>query len=355
MDPSVPHHAGRQARAAAGSDPVAVGVDVGGTKVAIGLVDPRTGEIRARVTLQTRAAPNAEKLLGRVIDAILRMLGDVGTDPAAVAGVGVGVPELVRDGVILTEEVLPGWRDLPVVDALAAIGPTRIDADVRLGALGEARFGAGRGHASFCYVTVGTGISFALVQHGRLHRGVHGGAINLGTTTLADLDSDGRTRMTLEDRVAGPALARRFREAGGTADRAEDVLEAASAGDACAAGLVDAAGREMGLGVALIANLLDPGLIVVGGGLGSADTRYWQAAASAAPEYIRPALVSGTRVVRAGLGPDSGLVGAGVLGHEHDGGRLDATGGRTHEESREHSKHPEEGGLPLCQQTSTRH
>jgi glucokinase len=114
----------------------------------------------------------------------------------------------------------------------------------------------------------------------------------------------------LEETAAGPSLVHDFRGLGGEADRAEDVLAAAAAGDPRAAGVAERAGRLVGMGVGLLVNLLDPAAVVIGGGLGSAGGGFWHALVAAAREHTWFAPARDLPIVQAAFGPDSGIVGA---------------------------------------------
>jgi glucokinase len=193
-----------------------------------------------------------------------------------------------------------------------------VEADVRAAAFAEAALGAGRDYAYHVFLTVGTGISYCAVAGGRPFAGAHGGALNIGTSVLAVVppaagpDLDGQ-EVVLEHIASGSALVRRYVERGGTAQRAEDVLAAARAADQAAIDVLNTGARALGIGMALLINLLDPQAVVVGGGLGSADTDYWTAAKRWARHYSH---AHASRIVlsQGELGPDAGVIGAGLAG-----------------------------------------
>ena len=142
----------------------AIGIDVGGTKVAVGVVT-RAGELLASHRLEVAAAPSFASLLDEAAARARELRKVLGEE--RVVGVGVGMPELVDPaGEVRTSSVIP-WSRRDLVRAFGALGPVLVQADVRAAALAEARFGAGRNWSSFVYVTVGTGISCSLVQNGR--------------------------------------------------------------------------------------------------------------------------------------------------------------------------------------------
>ena len=197
----------------------------------------------------------------------------------------------------------------------ATAGPARIEADVRAAAFAEAVLGAGR-WTYHVYLTIGTGISYCAVYQGRPVAGAHGGALNIGTSVLADLPGHGsaRERVVLEDLASGAALVRRYAAGGGSARRAEEVFAAAGDGDPAAAALVDDAARTLGTGIALLVNVLDPEAVVVGGGLGSADSVYWSSAVTWARQYMYSDTARAIPIRHAELGADAGVIGAALIG-----------------------------------------
>jgi glucokinase len=289
----------------------AIGVDVGGTKIAAGLVSA-DGAVLARRAAPTGAEREGNAVLADAVALAEALAGEARERGITLRGVGVGVPELIGlDGDVLTEAVLR-WRGLPVADAFAAIAPARVESDVRAAALAELRLGAGRPFDPVLYVTVGTGISSCLVVGGRPYAGARGAAIVLasGTRSFPCEACGTEASLVVEEAAAGPALVREFAARGGLAAGAADVVAAAAAGDERAAGVVERAGRLVGEALAVAVDLLDPAAVVVGGGLGSAEGPYFDALARSARRSIWYEGARDLPIVRAALGADSGLVGA---------------------------------------------
>jgi glucokinase len=295
---------------------VAIGIDVGGTKTALGLVDAAGLGLLARTVIPTRRDRGGPAVLADV-GAAARALADLsGRQGRRVTGVGLVVPEIVsRAGVITSAAVIPGWDELPVAPALGEIAPVRVEADVRASAFAEAVLGAGRPYAYHVFVTVGTGISYCAVDQGRPLAGARGGALNIGTTVLARLPagSPEPREVVLEEIASGRALAERYAARGGTARGADDVLAAAERGDEVAAAVLSEGAEALGIGIALLVNLLDPEAVIVGGGLGSADTPYWAATRAGVRRYLH-AHAAGTVLIQGALGADAGVIGAGLVG-----------------------------------------
>jgi glucokinase len=256
----------------------AVGIDVGGTKIAAGLVDGGSGRILAREELPTRPERGGEAVLSDCAALALALGG--GEVP-----VGVGLCELVdlRGRPESAETV--DWREL---DVAGAIGAPRVvlESDVRAAARAEALFGAGVGRSPFLYVVVGTGASACLVVDGEPYAGARGRAIVLGAPPVERIAS-------------GLALARR---AG--VERAEAVIA-----DPALTSLVDEAAGALGHVLAVLVNALDPAVLVIGGGLGG-EPSFRERVAAAVRASIAYPPAPPLEILGSRLGPDGGLVGA---------------------------------------------
>lgn len=303
---------------------VAIGVDVGGTKTALGLIDAASLTLLATRVIPTGRERGGEAVLADIEEHAAALAADAARQGRRTVGLGVVVPEIVNlAGQITSSAVIPRWNELPVARVLSEIAPAVIEADVRAAAFAEASLGAGRDYDFHLFLTVGTGISYCAVGAGRPFAGAHGGALNVGTSVLAVLPEDqarpvspdgpDERTFVLEQTASGSALVRRYAARGGTAQRAEEVLAAARGGDAAAAAVIEEGAQALGIGIALLVNLLDPQALIVGGGLGSADTEYWTKAESWARQFMHEH-AKRTVLTRSELGPDAGVIGAGLVG-----------------------------------------
>src|SRR3569833_2160301 len=145
----------------------AIGIDVGGTKIAGAVVLWPSGEVLYPISKATRPERGGEAVLATTIEMIRALLASTRAQNIQVQGAGVGVAELVDAHGNVTSAQTIDWQHIPVRDRLSEIYPTEIESDVRAGALAEATFGAGQGLSTFAYVAVGTGISSCFVQDGR--------------------------------------------------------------------------------------------------------------------------------------------------------------------------------------------
>lgn len=307
----------------------AIGIDVGGTKIAAGLVDPETGRTTGRRTMPTGADRGGAAVLADV-EAVA---GDLADEARArgrtVAAVGVGVPELVDPEGRIGSGHAFDWRGLPVSGRLGEIAPATIEADVRAAALAEARFGAGQPFASFAYVSVGTGISSTLVLDGRPWRGARGAALVLSTgpTSVPCPRCGGLEPFVLEEYASGPGLVRRHAElTGRAANGAKEVVAAAAAGEPEAVAVVETAAVALGSAVGFLVNVADPTAIVVGGGLGSAPGPFWDHLVAATRRHVWNPEAQSLPILQARLGPDAGWIGA-ALAAVDEGTAADRSGG----------------------------
>ena len=295
----------------------AIGLDIGGTKIAAGVVLWPSGEILQRTIIPTNPKRGGEAVLKDTVELAKQLHLWAQGEGINVTGIGAGVAELVDCDGNVTSSCTIDWSGRPVQQKLSEIVPAQVESDVRAAAEGEAVFGAGRGHPLFIYVTVGTGISYCLMQNGQPLKGVNGNAITMASSPLSTVCTHCGTKLrpVLEEFASGPAIAKRFAHAKNreSAETCEDVFRAASNGDNDALAILTSAGEALGVSVAFLVNVLDPGMIVVGGGLGTAGGLYWEAFERSCREHIFSDNSRGLPIVTAKLGIDAGLVGAAAV------------------------------------------
>jgi glucokinase len=268
----------------------AIGIDVGGTKIAAGIVEAG-GALRGRRIVPTRPERGGRAVLDDALKIARELLAE-----AAGARIGVAVAELVSpDGRVMSQQTI-AWRGLPVLEEFSRLAPSVVEADSRAGALGEGLWGAGRPFRNFYYLCVGTGIGGALVIGGHPFPGARGSA---GTVSIP-----------LERIAAGPALVARYVRAGKKAERGEEVTAAAERGEPIAVEIVRSAAEALGAKTGEIVNLLDPEAIIVGGGLGSAGGLYWETFVAATRRNVWFDTNRDLPILRAERGGDATLVGA---------------------------------------------
>src|SRR3954447_3219687 len=307
----------------------AIGLDAGGTKLLAGAVDD-AGEVLFR-----RLYPWPGASLDDVLTTVLTAYGEAMSAIGTAEGVGVGLPANMdlAAGVAVSSRHLPiagfGFRDW----LAGEVGvPVYVDNDAALALLAEARGGAARGASDAVLLTIGTGIGGGLMSGGRLVRGARGAA---GEPGHMSIDGDGPPcpgdcpgRGCLEAYVSGPALAKIGVEYATLAPdynlgrvmavtgevTAADVVQAARLGDPGAHEGLAAMGEKLGVGIASLLNLLDPEVVVIGGGLGSdAGPLLLEPAERVARARALEPAASAARIVVAELGEDAGMLGAAAL------------------------------------------
>lgn len=291
----------------------ALGIDVGGTKIAAGFVTFPEAQVRERRQLPTRPERGGARVLDEVELLAAELLAMAESSGTRVAGIGVGICELVSPGGRILSAQCLDWRDQPVMDRLSKLAPVRLEADVRAAALAEAQFGAGRSFRSFLYLTIGTGIASCLVLEGRPYAGARGAAGTVASSPLGFYceQCGHRQQRTLEELAAGPALVSRLNEIQpGKVENGFEVLAAAQAGQAEALTVVQSAGHASGVALGQLVNVMDPEAVVIGGGLGLAEGAYWNALVEATRRHIWSDVHRDLPLLRAATGLDAGLIGA---------------------------------------------
>lgn len=299
-------------------DRTLIGIDVGGTKCAAGLVRAADGEILVRRLLPTQPHRGGEAVLADVVATVQSLQREARESTIDISAIGIGVAELVgTDGSILSGATIH-WQGLDLDKRLReATGlPATVDADVRAAARAEARLGAGRPFRSFLYITVGTGISASLV----IERVPFAGARGLtGTFASAPglIPHNNRQLVSgppLEAFAAGPAIVSRFAVVRpGFTGTGRDVLSLADSGDDFAIAVVTSAAEALGAAIAQLVNVLDPEAVVIGGGLGLAEGLYRDSVQASLRRHIWSDIQRNLPVLSAELGNDAGLIGAALV------------------------------------------
>lgn len=294
-----------------------LGLDFGGTKLAAGIADA-TGRLLVQDRCPTDAASGPEGAL----DALRGMVDGFGTLARDVTAIGIsfgGPVNPTRTQSLLSHHG-PGWEDFPLVARVAQIWrrPAVMDNDANAAALGEVRYGAGREGRNVLYLTVSTGIGGGVVINRSLYRGSRGLSGEIGHTIVVPngpLCPCGK-RGCLEAIASGTAIAQAYRA---TADppaesiTAADVFRRAAANDRAAQSVLDAAITALGIGLANGINLLDPDLLVIGGGVSKAGAALFEPLRAIVRTYCAPSPPDAVPIVPATLGDAVGILGAVAL------------------------------------------
>lgn len=288
---------------------MALAVDVGGTKIAAALVD-REGGVHSLRTVPTGAA-GAESL-HRASEVAAAVAAEAQPQGFGVVGTGIGIPELVEDGRITSHAVV-AWTDADLQEAFSAHRPIRVDADIFAAALAEARIGGGGHQPVSVYVNLGTGISHCLLIEGRPFSGQHGRALMSGSATLAVLDAEANrlVKSCVEDVASGRGIIERYRSLTGETIPGSEVFGRATAGDPDARLVVDQSVVLLGHMVANLVDILDPGLVIVGGGFVNVPGLL-ERIADVARRSVWSDRARETPIVPGVCGPLAGVIGAGL-------------------------------------------
>ena len=308
----------------------AIGVDVGGTKIAAGVVTPQ-GRILDEVRYPTPHSP--ETLIENIAKAVKEV-----RDGHEVGGVCLAVPGLIlaSENKVIFSANLHAIEGIPLKDEIEPrIGlPLTIENDGNAAAWGEFRFGAGSEADHLVFVTLGTGIGGGVITHGVLMRGAQGSGGELGHVTIQATGPRCAcgNHGCLEALASGSAIARRARELaienpdsalGRLATRrqllGEDVTNLAREGDEVALSLLDETGRWLGVGLAAFVNIFNPEVVAVGGGAMEAGELILEAARREVVLRARPPSRDRAEIQVATLGPKSGVLGAAALARDAEG------------------------------------
>jgi len=302
--------------------------DLGGTKCSAAIVDRKGRVIQRRTEPVNLASPSGPVLQ---ICRLAKELADGKQPEKAFAAAGVAVPGLVRQNGTVWAPNLPGWTRMPLASRLKkALGiPVAVECDRIAAVLGESWLGAARGKSDAILLMIGTGIGAGILSGGRVIRGAHelSGCAGWMTITREDVP-DTRQQGELESLVAGPAIARIARERLLQGEKsslsqldpdqitARDVASAARQKDPLAIDIFHQSGRLLGFGVANFVSLLDPEIVVIGGGMAEVSDLYLDSLRRAMLERAQPLAARQVKVKVSRLGPLTNLLGCARLAWE---------------------------------------
>jgi glucokinase len=312
--------------------PLTLGVDLGGTKLNVALVD-RSGRLLSAHKSMIHASKEPEKVIADILTAIDGCRSKAGQKAEAL-GIGVAA-QVDQKGVVRGSQNL-GWRNVPLKKKLEKeVGmPVAVTNDVNAATLGEWRYGSGRGVDDLAVLFVGTGVGGGIITGGKLLSGCSNSGGELGHITIV---YDGRkchcpNRGCLEAYVGGWAIAERAQQAVRTAAKkgqrlvslagsvekvtAATVSQAYREGDLLARRLVEETGRYLAAGVVSIVNVFNPCVLVLGGGVIEGIPELIQIVRDIVPTMALKASVEELKIVKAALGADAGVIGAAALAQD---------------------------------------
>jgi glucokinase len=319
-------------------DNCVIGVDVGGTKVAAGLVNQR-GEILSQTRTPMVTAKDGAAGLAAVVSAIDAVSAEPGEGQKhrhSIRGIGICSPGPLdpKTGVVINPPNVPCWRNFPLAGEVARIYrvPVKVDNDANAAALAEARWGAGQGYSNIFYATIGTGIGTGIIFDRQIYHGRTGAA---GEGGHVSIDYRGPRcgcgkPGCVEAFAAGPAIARRARArlrqangenskmlelAGGNIETvsSEMVGAAYSQGDPLAREILDETVEFLSLWLGNMIDLLDPEVLIIGGGVASMLSPFFEELKNRIPRYCVNSRCREIPLLKAHYGADSGIAGGAAL------------------------------------------
>ena len=314
---------------------LAIGVDLGGTAVKVGLIDS-VDRVVSSIQIATEASAGPDHVIDRIVEGI----GRLDASHESLTGIGIGAPGSVNleRTTVSSPPNFPGWDEVDlsrgVRDRMGAGLPVIVDNDANVAALGSAYYGAGKSFDSFIMVTLGTGVGGAIIYNRRLFRGTTGGAGEIGHISI---DYRGPVAAAGIAGVIEAYLGQRFlsrQAAERLADHPESMLaelvesdperltpltlfEAAQKGDKASIDILAWTGHKLGWGLGSAVNLLDIPKVVVGGGVSAAGDFILEPARVALRMAVMPGLSHGLEIVQETLGNQAGMLGAAQLAFNH--------------------------------------
>jgi glucokinase-like ROK family protein len=304
---------------------LAVGVDFGHTHLRVAVSD-LSHEVLAESLRELDVDHSADEGLDAAAELVDKVLDEAGVDRKRVLGVGMGLPGPINrsTGAVGSSSILPGWVG---VDAAAEMGrrlglPVHVENDANLGALAEFVWGSGKGHSDVVYIKLSSGVGAGLLLGGRLHEGAGGTAGEIGHTPAQSGTAICRcgSRGCLETVASARAIAEQLSASRGEPLSTQQLLELTAAGDPAAARLIAEAGREIGVALAGLVNLVNPDCVIIGGDLSAAGELMTAPVYESIRRYAIASAAEQVSVVPGVLGERAELLGALVLVlHARDG------------------------------------
>lgn len=309
-----------------------LGVDIGGTKVAVGIVDP-DGKILAQIRKPMSAHGSPEAGFEAVTAAIDSM---VASSPEDIASIGICAPGPLdpKSGIVLNPPNVPCWRNFPLADKISSRYrvPVKVDNDANAAALAENRWGAARGFRYEFYATLGTGIGTGIVFDGSIYHGNTGSAgegghmsidyrgpvCNCGKRGCIEILAAGtaiglRARAILQSEAARPSAIRDLADGNISSVTSELVGRAYTAGDPLAREILVETADMLTAWLGNIVDLLDPDVIVMGGGVAAMLEPFFEKMKQSLPKWCVNPFASKIPLLMAHYGADAGIAGGAAL------------------------------------------
>lgn len=298
-----------------------IGVDVGGTNIKLGLLRQNSPKVIARSRLVTGAiSTNKSKMTVALIEAIQALMQSNNIAKKDVLGIGIGMPGPInsKEGVVQFLPNIPGWKKVPFARMIRERLklPAFIDNDVNVITLGEWIYGAGKGQENLVCMTLGTGVGGGLILDGRIYRGENFCAGEIGHMLLKEPGAPKTFEGYgyFEHYVGHKFLVRKAKKTvHKDIEKVPDIFALASKGNRKALKFYKEMGTQIGNVLVNVINLLNPRLIIIGGGVSNNFKFFSKSIEETIQQRAMDSHKHIVKVVRAKLGDDAGIIGAGIL------------------------------------------
>ncbi|MFN3253361.1 ROK family protein [Roseibium album] len=291
---------------------IAMGADVGGTKIAIVAVDLQDGRVLFREEIPTLRERGGRDTLDRLLALVSRTTERLIAQGTRPVGLGVGVPELVNNSGIIKSNWNFDWDQRDIAAELSEICPARLESDARTVALAEAEIGHGKKYPSFVFVTVGSGLSCSFCQDGKIHRGANGYAIHFASSDILAVCSScgAQEGFNLEALASGRGLTETCLARTGCEITPPGLMLNEATQDQKE--LLDQATSALGSYLAQLINIFDPHALIVGGGLGT-NPRFFKMLCERTRPHIWAQDCQHMPILTSAIPKDNAAIGAALL------------------------------------------
>ena len=286
---------------------LAIGIDIGGTKIKCGIVDGSGNVIGTPRETPTNAYGPREKIVASILELLNEMLSQVPDSRLRGIGIGCSGPIDINTGTILECNTLPTMHHYPLkhIIELTTCKKVCMNNDANAMMFGEAVWGAGRGKSSILGITLGTGCGCAFINDGKIWCGYTGNAGEIWQAPYRD--------SFIEDYVSGPGLARMYKASTGREADGKEIAERARAGETEALKVFDEFADGLVFALSWTLNLVDPEAVIIGGSVVDSSDLFIPRATEKLPKYLTREAAEHINILCAGLGNNSGYIGAAAL------------------------------------------
>ncbi len=295
-----------------------IGIDLGGTNTRIALVS-ENGRIIKRHQFSTKLYKNKDDLINAIADAVSRLIGESRLKKAQIMGIGIGAPGLVdsKKGIVHCLTNVPGWKNVNLKSLLERKTgiKTCIDNDVNLMAFAESKFGAAKGFNYVFCVTLGTGVGGGIVIGGRIYRGASQSAGEIGHVSINPNGPRCKcgSKGCLEAYIGNNAVVKMAKDMNKAYFTPQSITDAAKKGDYAAKQIWSNVAGFLSVGLAMVINVLNPDIIVIGGGMAGAGKFLFDPLRKNIQKNAMEVPAKAVKIVAAKLGNDAGIIGAAEL------------------------------------------